>query len=264
MANVFDINGSVKGKIELPRVFSVSVRADLVQRAVLALQAAKRQSYGSDVLAGKRTSAKYHGVKDTRGSMKNREVSRGPRVSGGAPGQEWRIKFVPHAVGGRAAHPPKVERELILKMNRKENRLALASAIAATALREVVAARGHRLPDAELPLIITDDVEKMKKAKELLDVLQKLKLWQELERTSVSKIRAGRGKMRGRKYRTKVGPLIVIAKDEGIVKAASNIPGVSVSTVPALNVELLAPGAKPGRLTIWSEGAIKQVGERFG
>lgn len=262
--NVLDLNGSAKGKMELPRVFSAAVRPDLVQRAVLALQAAKRQPYGSDLFAGKRTSAHYYGVKDKRGSMKNREVARGPRVTGGSPGQEWQVKFVPHARGGRAPHPPKVVKVLTLKINRKENRLALASSIAATALNTVVAARGHKIAGLELPLIVTDEIQTLRKASKLREAFVNLNLEQELARTSDSSIRAGRGKMRGRKYRTKTGVLIVIAKDEGVRKAACNIPGVSVSTVAELNVEMLAPGTQPGRLTVWSEGAIKQIGERFG
>jgi len=264
MVNILDLNGNAKGKMELPQVFSLGVRADLIQRAVLALQAARRQPHGADVFAGKRTAAKYIGMKDEHGSMKNREVARGPRVVGGNPGQEWRMRFVPHARGGRAAHPPVVEKELVLKINTNENRLALASSIAATALREIVAARGHRLPDTELPLVLTNEISGIKKAKELKELLIRLKLSQELQRTEGHKIRAGKGKMRGRKYRTKTGPLIVIAKDEGVKKAAHNIPGVSVSTVAELNVEMLAPGTQPGRLTIWSEDAIRRVGERFG
>ena len=262
--NIFNLDGSVKGKIELPRVFSVAVRTDLIQRAVLALQSARRQAYGNDYLAGKRTSAKYHGVKDTRGSMKNREVARGPRVTGGNPGQEWTVRFVPHSRGGRAPHPPLAEKGWTLKMNSTENRLATASAIAATALREFVAGRSHRTANTELPLIVSKDIESVGKAKQLAEVLSKLGLEEELERASVKNIRAGKGKMRGRKYRKKVGPLIVIAADKGIGKAAANIPGATVSTVAGLNAEILAPGTHAGRLTIWSEDAMAKLEERFG
>jgi len=262
--NVFNLDGSVKGKVELPRVFSAAVRTDLIQRAVLALQSARRQAYGSDYFAGKRTAAHYYGVKDKRGSMKNREVARGPRVTGGSPGQEWTVKFVPHARGGRAPHPPLTEKGWTLKMNSTENRLATASAIAATALREFVTARGHRTGNTELPLIVSNDIESVGKAKQLSIILAKLGLEEELERASVKNIRAGKGKMRGRKYKKKVGPLIVIAADKGIGRAAANIPGAAVSTVAGLNAEILAPGAHAGRLTIWSEGAMAKLEERFG
>ena len=73
------------------------------------------------------------------------------------------------------------------------------------------------------------------------------------------KVRAGKGKMRGRKMKKTVGPLIVVAEDEGIKKAARNMPGVDVETVDSLNVELMAPGTHPGRLTIWTRSAIEQL-----
>ena len=43
--------------------------------------------------------------------------------------------------------------------------------------------------------------------------------------------------------------------------AAKNIPGVDVVEVKSLNAELLAPGAKPGRLTLWSSAAIEVMGK---
>ena len=81
--------------------------------------------------------------------------------------------------------------------------------------------------------------------------------------TKKKKIRAGKGKMRGRKYRKKTGILFVIAKDEGISKAVSNLPGCHVCRVENLGVEQLAPGASPGRLTIWSKGAIDFLNKNF-
>ena len=263
-ANIYSLDGNVKGSIEMPNVFRLQVRADLIQRAVLALQAAARQAYGTDWFAGKRTSARYLGVKGKRGSMKNREVARGTRVVGSNPGQEMRLRFAPHARGGRRGHPSKPEKCWELKINQKENTLALATAIAATAIKQMVAARGHRVADIELPIVVSTDIEAVKKSKELEPLLISLKLQAEMERVSERKVRAGRGKMRGRKYKHKVGPLFVVAEDKGIFKAAGNLPGVDVAKVNELNAEMLAPGAQPGRLTIWSEAAVKQVKERFG
>jgi len=88
-------------------------------------------------------------------------------------------------------------------------------------------------------------------------------LKEELERIKEKKVRAGKGKRRGRKYKRKVGPLIVISEDKGIVKAAKNLPGVDVCFVENLNVELLAPGGQPGRLTIWSNSAIEKLKEKY-
>jgi large subunit ribosomal protein L4e len=61
-----------------------------------------------------------------------------------------------------------------------------------------------------------------------------------------------------------VGPLIVVAENKGIMEASRNIPGVEIVTVSDLNVELLAPGTHPGRLTIWTNGAIGKLNELYG
>ncbi|MGC8812751.1 MAG: 50S ribosomal protein L4, partial [Candidatus Aenigmatarchaeota archaeon] len=82
----------------------------------------------------------------------------------------------------------------------------------------------------------------------------------EIERIKEKKIRAGKGKARGRKYKRKVGPLIVVTEDKGIGKAAKNLPGVEVCRVEKLSVEKLAPGASAGRLTIWTKSAIAKLG----
>jgi large subunit ribosomal protein L4e len=65
--------------------------------------------------------------------------------------------------------------------------------------------------------------------------------------------------MRGRRTKQAVGPLIVINEDKGLMEAAGNIPGLNVATVSNLNVEMLAPGAHPGRLTIWTKSAIENL-----
>ncbi len=261
---IYSIDGKIKGDVELPVVFNTLIRPDLIQRAVLALQANGRQPYGTDWFAGKRTSARYLGVKGKRNSMKNREMARGPRVVGSNPGQEFRMKFAPQARGGRRAHPPKAEKTWALKLNRKENLVALASAIAATASKEFVMARGHRISDTEVPVVVSSEMESLKKTRDMENLFSALKFDAEMERAGKSKVRAGRGKMRGRRYRKRVGPLFVVSEPAGLLKAARNLPGVDVATVSSLNVELLAPGAQPGRLTIWSEAAVKKLQERFG
>ena len=76
------------------------------------------------------------------------------------------------------------------------------------------------------------------------------------------KIRAGKGKKRGRKYKRKKSILFVVGKAEKIFKAARNLEGVDVVESRNLNAELLAPGALAGRLTVWSEDALKGLEER--
>ena len=123
MPKLYNIDGTVKEEIQLPEVFSTPVREDVIKRVVLALQANKRQPYGADDLAGKRTSAHYHGRRRYRFSMMNRSMSRIPRIHGKIGYMAWRARFAPHAVKGRRAHPPKPEKVWSQKVNQKEKSL---------------------------------------------------------------------------------------------------------------------------------------------
>lgn len=259
--DVLDMEGKSKEKIDLPKVFSELIREDLIRRAALATSSKNRQPYGTDPEAGQRTSAHYHGYRRHRWTMMNREMARMPRIHGKAsPHLMWRPRFVPQTRKGRQAHPPKVEKIWELKINKKENRKAINSAIAATANREFVEKRGHKF-SKELPIIVEDKIQELKRVKDVIDFFVKIGLAKELERIQKRKIKAGKGKMRGRKYKRKVGPLVVVTEDKGIGKAVRNLTGVDVCRVQNLSAAYLAPGTMPGRLTIWSESAIKKLGE---
>lgn len=189
-------------------------------------------------------------------------ISRIPRTKG--PG--GRAALAPGTVGGRSAHPPKAEKRILKRIPNKERRLALFSAIAATASKETVTARGHSIEDVpQIPLIVTDDLEGLKKAKEVEQTLIGLGVLSDIYRVKESRsVRAGKGKLRGRKMKRRVGPLMVVADNKGVVEAARNVPGVDVVAVKELNAEVLAPGASPGRLTIWTSGALKELNELYG
>ena len=74
----------------------------------------------------------------------NRGMSRLPRekLGGGGLGK---VRMVPQSVGGRVAHPPKKEKNYEKKINMKEYMLALKSAIAALANKELAMKRGHKV-----------------------------------------------------------------------------------------------------------------------
>lgn len=264
--NVYDLSGKPVESLTLPKVFSEPVREDLIWRDVLSTLSKKRQPYGTDPYAGKRTSAHYHGRRRSRYSMMNIGRARMPRLHGHTvPWLRLVARFVPQARKGRRAHPPKVEKIWEEKINKKERRKAVISAIAATAKRELVEKRGHKIEKVkELPLIVVEDIEKISKTKELVEVLKNLGLEEELKRIKKKKVRAGKGKMRGRRYKRKVGPLIVIVEDRGIGKAAKNLPGIDVCRVENLGTYILAPGAMPGRLTLWSKKAVEKLMKKIG
>ncbi|OGI11927.1 50S ribosomal protein L4 [Candidatus Micrarchaeota archaeon RBG_16_36_9] len=263
-AIIFDVQGNQKGEIELPKVFNTGFRPDVIKRAVIAIQTHKRQPYGSDKLAGKRTSAHYHGVREGPGHMMNIEKARMARIHGGPPNLQLTPRFVPQARKGREAHPPKVEKVWYEKINNKERVLAIKSAIAATASKDIVSKRGHFVNDMKLPIVVDDSLQQVKKAKNVEEFLEKIGLKRELERSKVKKVRAGKGKRRGRKYNKRKSILFVISENKGFSRTAKNMSGIDICLANNLNAELLAPGTHPGRLTIFTESAIKKLGEIYG
>ena len=254
---VYGLDGKAVGRVRLPKVFQTPIRPDVIKRAVLAIQTHRLQPQGRDVMAGKRTSAESWGARHG--------VSRVPRVKGSRYPKAGQGAFAPMTVGGRAAHPPKVEKVIRKEINKKERRLAIRSAIAATAVKELVAKRGHVVDEVKnFPLVVDDALEDLERTRDVREVFKNLGLWPDVERASERKVRAGKGKMRGRRLKKRKGPLIVVSKDGGIFKAARNLPGVDVVLVKDLNAELLAPGTHPGRLTVWTKSAFTALDALFG
>jgi large subunit ribosomal protein L4e len=235
-------------EIERPTVFDTPVRHDVIKRAVIALQSKRFQPQGRDPMAGKRTTAESRGV--------GHGMARVPRLKGSS-----KAAFGVSIVGGHQAFPPRSEKDIIKKINKKEKRLAIKSSIAATANKELVEKRGHLFDLEYLPLVVEDEIESLNKTKKVQEFFQKIGIWPDVERSDRKKIRSGRGKTRGRKKKKGKGPLIVILEDKGIGKAAKNLPGVDLVKVNFLNAELLAPGAHPGRLVIWSKSAFESLDE---
>jgi large subunit ribosomal protein L4e len=246
---VRDLDGDDAGTLDLPRVFEEPVRPDLVKRAVLAAQANRTQEYGSDEYAGLRTTAESQGS--------GRGMAHVPRANGQGAG-------VPQTVGGRRAHPPKAEKDHGLDLNDKERKAAVRSAVAATTDSELVAERGHDFDeDTELPLVVSDEFEDLVKTKEVAAFLDAVGVHADVERADEGRtVRAGQGTLRGRKYKEPTSILFVTSSETGPSKAARNLAGVDVATGREVNAEDLAPGAEPGRLTVWTESAVEEVADR--
>ena len=259
-ASLIDLGNKELKKLELPNQFNEKVRSDLVKRAVESIQAGNRQPYGVKEGAGMRASADLSRRRKNYRGAYGHGISRVPRKILSRRGSQmfWVGAVAPGTVGGRRAHPPKAEKIWDKKINKKENRKAIRSAIAASALKDLVSERGHILPE-NYPLVIENKLEDLDKTKKVKDVLKKIGLTNELERVKEKKIRSGKGKRRGRKYKQKKGPLIVVAKECSLMKSARNIPGITISPVNVINAELLAPGSKVGRLVVWTEGAIERL-----
>lgn len=244
--NVIDLSGNASKKVTSD-IFDEPFRPDLIKKAVLASQANRQQAYGPHMYAGMRTSAEGWGP--------GRGVSRVARLRNGS-----RAARIPQAVKGREAHPPKPEKDRTEKINDKERNKAIKSALGATANVELVRKRGHQF-DAQLPLVAVDELAALTKTKDVRSFMEATHVWQDITRAKDKTIRAGKGKLRGRKYKRSKSILIVTAEDKGLFRAARNLAGVDVITHDQLNTELLAPGASAGRLTIFTESAIAKLKE---
>lgn len=246
---VLNLTNEKIDEVDLPKVFETPIKPEVIQRAVIAQQSTSFQAQGRDPMAGKRNTALSRGTGHAQARL--------PRLK-----QSGKADFAVQAVGGHLAVPPKSEKVTVKRINKKERRLAIRSGIAATADKEIVAARGHNIEGvAQLPLVLDDTLEGVQKTKEVQDVFEKIGVWADVERADRKGVRAGRGNMRGRGKKIGKGPLIVITEDKGIGKAAQNLPGVDVTVLRNLNAELLAPGAHAGRLVIWAKSAFNALDE---
>ncbi|ODV63619.1 60S ribosomal protein uL4 ASCRUDRAFT_73427 [Ascoidea rubescens DSM 1968] len=249
---------SVDGKatttaLPLPTVFSAPIRPDIVHSVFTRINKNKRQAYAVSEKAGHQTSAESWGT--------GRAVARIPRVGGSGTHRSGQAAFGNMCRGGRMFAPTKTWRKWNVKVNHNEKRYATASAIAASAVAPLVLARGHRVETIpEVPLVVSNELESVKKTKEAVAVLKAIGAHRDVIKVIKSKkIRAGKGKMRGRRTTQRRGPLVVYGEDNGIVKAFRNIPGVETASVTSLGLLQLAPGAHLGRFVIWTQAAFASL-----
>ncbi|MEM4971415.1 MAG: 50S ribosomal protein L4 [Sulfolobales archaeon] len=250
--NIYDLEGKVVSKVRLPDVFTLPIRIDIIRRAHHAALTAAIQPQGRDPLAGKRRVGESWGI--------GYSVARVPRLDNG------RAVIAPMTRGGRRAHAPTIMKVVEEEVNKRERIYAIASAIAATALREFVVRRGHRVPESlSLPVVVVNDMENISSSKQAKDLLNRIGLWQDVERAYDGiRIRSGKGKRRGRRYVEPKSVLVVVSrKDASAIKAFRNLPGVDVAHIGCLGIQHLAPGGVPGRLMLISEEALREIGNRF-
>ena len=250
---IFNLDAKEKEVIEKPKIFNVRTRKDLVLQSSEAFQSRNKQAQGRDPRAGLRNTAEGWGT--------GHGLSRAPRLKGSGYPTARNVGRVPFAKGGRSAHPIKAEKQLEKKINKKARRLSIISAISASGDRYWVEKRGHIVKDVpEIPLVVDDKIQTIKKTEGIYSLLCDFGLKDELLKVKDGKkIRAGRGKTRGRKYKTKKGILIVIKDDFGIVKASRNIPGTDIIKIDNLSIDNLAPGGDPGRMILWTQSAFKEL-----
>jgi large subunit ribosomal protein L4e len=182
------------------------------------------------------------------------------RMKGGGGGRQGEAGEVASTRGGRQAHPPNVDKVIHKKVNKKEKKLALCSAIAATASKKLVESRGHRVEKIEsFPIIVSDEIESISNAKDMAKLLDALNLSQDIDRLKSRKARTGKSALRGRRKKIGRSILFVTKSSKELEKACGSFLGVEVRSVKNLSVLDLAPGSDPIRLTVYSKAALDEI-----
>lgn len=265
-ANVYDLDGKAIREIELPEYFKTEYRPDLIKKAIISSQSKGYQPMGVSPYSNRGYTAEYIGRrKENKANITiNTGKARLPRTKNRRVLMSGRVMGVSQAVGGPKAHPPVVTKNLIRKINSKERTKAIISAVSATADRDLVSKRGHILQEnITLPIIFDNKIEELEKTASIYKTLEKLGLDKDILKAKQKKtIRAGKGKMRGRKYKKRKSILFVFSNCKNY-RAFSNLEGADVVTARQLSINELAPGTHAGRLTIYSQSAIEELAKRF-
>ncbi|MEM2174578.1 MAG: 50S ribosomal protein L4 [Candidatus Micrarchaeia archaeon] len=244
---VFDLNGNEKGAEEL-EIDEKIVREDLILRAFLAEQSQTFQPKGNFKYAGLLTTARYVGRKEAYHTIKNRGISRLPRQMF-PKGRIGYVRIVPHAVKGRRAHPPKPEKKIVEKINKKEWKKALKCALLGT--QTEYAKKRNKI---SISPILIEGLENVKKLKEMKKILDKF-FSEDFERVKE------RGKRRLKRKKGKKYPksILIITGSKEEIKC--NLPGVDVAKAKEIKVMDLAPGGVPGRACVFTKSGLEEMRE---
>jgi large subunit ribosomal protein L4e len=256
---LYDKKGKEKGNINLPKCFSARIRADILLKVFEAQKGSFVQAYGAKEGAGAQYSAsgiskkKRHDWKGTYG----KGISRVPRkiMSRHGASFNWIGATVASTRGGRRPHAPRAEKNLFKKINKKELGMALRSALVGTFDAKSLEKKFGR--KMNVGGVFSSDILNVK-TKDFVLALKSIFGDSFDSALKTRSIRAGIGKMRGRKYKSNAGLLFVVGDDESMKRK-----GVEIVRVVDLNVKDLAPNGVAGRLTCYTEKAIEEIGGRF-
>jgi len=252
-AKIIQLDGAESDEIQLPAVFDTPYRPEVIHKVYVNVLSHSYQRQGRYPAAGEIVSAESRNT--------GLGIARLARARGeGFPraGQAAGVAGVRH---GRVAHPPESWKIIYKKINHKEKQLGLCSAIAATAKKELVLQRGHKIGnELKLPLVVSNEIESIAKTKDLKNALIRLGLGDDIARASmVRKPRSGTARRRGRSTRSGTSALLIVGNDSKLIRLSQSITGVDIKRVKDLNMLDLVPGSKPIRLTIFSEHAIEYM-----
>jgi large subunit ribosomal protein L4e len=249
-AQLFDIKGERKSEINIPEIFNSPIREDIAAKF---FEVEKEfQPYSTWEEAGKRHSAsgKISHRRHKWQTAYGKGISRVPRKRMWRRGTQffWVGAEVSCTRGGRRAHPPKGVYSP-RKINQKEMKIAMDSALAATASKNYILKRYSSLENVSSAPFVVESLPL--KTKDILESLRKIfgDLFSLVLKSKV--VRAGKGKLRGRKYKSNAGLLLITGKDENV-----KITGIDVRKVSDLKIGDLYP---LGRLTLYTKNALEEL-----
>jgi large subunit ribosomal protein L4e len=219
-ATLYTIEGKKKGEVEMPKEFDQKIREDIVKKYFEVDKFV--QPYASDPKGGKKHSASgtiSHKRHDWKGHY-GKGIARVPRKTMWRRGVNffWIGAEVSGTRGGRRAHPPKgIGKEK--KINKKEIKIAMNSGLAATGNSNYITKRYSSIGklDVKVPIVIESKLDNAK-TKKMAVMLETV--FEEAYKKGLilknKKVRSGKGKLRGRKYKSNAGLLLVKGKEERI------------------------------------------------
>jgi large subunit ribosomal protein L4e len=246
---VRSVDGIAESTMQLPQVFQTPFRPEVIHRAYVNMLSHKFQRQGRYPAAGELVSAESRNT--------GLGIARLARIRGQGFSRAGQAAGVAGVRAGRVAHPPESWKVIRKKINNKERHLALSSAIAATARKDLIVGRGHLVEGiSDFPIIASDNIESITKSRDLLKALLAFGLAKDLSRaTSKSK-----GTKKGNRVKNAgTSALVVVRKGSKTSRLANSISGVDVKDIESLSVLDLAPGSKPIRLTVFSKGSLEYL-----
>lgn len=251
-AVLYDSKGKSKSEITLPEIFFTPIREDIVQK--FAEVEKFIQPYAPSPEAGRRHSAAgtiSHKRHDWKGHY-GRGISRIPRKTMWRRGTQfyWIGAEISGTRGGRKAHPPTLIHQE-KSINRKEAKIAVNSAFAATASKKYILNRYSTLKDINsIPAVIESLPNK---TKDLFTAVREIFKDAQHLIEKQKQTRPGKGKLRGRRYKSNAGLLIIIGSNE-----KPTTKQLDTKQVKAISILDLYP---LGRLTLFTKQAIEELGK---
>src|SRR6476659_3041995 len=248
--SIFDLKGNEQSKIDLPEIFNFPYRPEIIKKVYVNMDSHHCQEQGRYPAAGEIVSAESRNT--------GLGIARLARAKGEGFSRAGQAAGVGGVRKGRLAHPPESWKVIYKKINKKEKLIALYSSISSTSIEQLTKKRGHIVNNIKsFPLIVTNEIENIQKTKDLFQVLKSLGVEDDLIRVENSiKKRSCKSKRRG-----KSAIIIVGNPDSSLLNLNDSLPGINIKFIKDLSVLDFAPGCKPTRLAIFSNGAIDKLNE---